>query len=410
MPENLNQPREYDAVLGGQAPPPVDGLVLGGIEGVKHRLLSNNLEVKIAALTDVLDYGDAGLKLVIQSLQNESVQLKAVAYKLLHKINKVSVEQVIAAFNPYHYKFFECLTTLTGHTSSVYGIAFSPDGKTIASGSHDKTIKLWNLQTSQLICTLGEGLSCPYALAFSPYGNTLYGNNWNEIKIWYLQNKQDIRTLKGHSDAVLSLAVTPDGTLISGSQDKNIYVWEQLRSGKYYKLGGHPCHVWGMNSVNVALSIDGRTLISGSSVDRAIKIWNWKQRQQITTLGNETLGLNNYVPGLSCVAMSPDGTIAIAGGENQVDVWDIEKREKIYTLTLEADNKIRSISVSKDGEAFFGGLNNGIIKIWNLLTGEENHDLEGHSASVTCIAVSPDGKTVVSGSIDTTIKILGIPE
>ncbi|WP_442940378.1 WD40 repeat domain-containing protein [Nostoc sp.] len=116
-------------------------------------------------------------------------------------------------------------------------MAFSPDGKTIASGSHDKTIKLWNLQTNQLIYTLSEGLSCPYALAFSP-----------------------------------------------------------------------------------------------------------------------------------------DGTIAIAGEENQVDVWDIEKREKIYTLTLEADNKIRLISVSKDGEVFFGSLNNDIIKIWNLLTGEKNHD------------------------------------
>ncbi|OYD86570.1 Sulphatase-modifying factor protein, partial [Nostoc sp. 'Peltigera membranacea cyanobiont' 213] len=85
MPENPNQPREYDAVLGGQAPPPVSGVVLGGIEGVKRRLLSNNLETKMAALTEAINYGDAGLELVIQSLQNESVQLKAVAYKLLHK-------------------------------------------------------------------------------------------------------------------------------------------------------------------------------------------------------------------------------------------------------------------------------------------------------------------------------------
>ncbi|MDZ8094123.1 MAG: WD40 repeat domain-containing protein [Nostoc sp. DedQUE05] len=410
MPNNPNQPQEYDAVLGGQAPPPVSGVVLGGIEGVKRRLLSNNLEAKMAALTEAINYGDAGLELVIQSLQNESVQLKAVAYKLLHKRKEAGVEQVIAAFNPYHYKFFECLTTLTGHTSDVYGIAFSPNGQTIASGSHDKTIKLWNIQTSQLISTLGEGLSSLYALAFSPDGKTLYSNNWNEIKIWNLQNQQEIRTLKGHFDAVLSLAVAPDGTLISGSQDKLIYVWEQPRSGKYDVLGEHPCYVWGMNTVKVSLSIDGKILISGSAIDRAIKVWNWKQRQQITTLGNETLGLNNYVPGLSCVAISPDGTIAIAGGENQVDVWDIEKREKIYTLTLEADNKIHSISVSKDGEAFFGGLNNGIIKIWNLLTGEEIQDLEGHSANVMSIAVSPDGKTVVSGSIDRTIKIWGIPE
>ncbi|YAG13408.1 Serine/threonine protein kinase [Nostoc sp. DSM 114161] len=410
IPDNPNQPREYDAVLGGQSPPPVDGLVIGGIEGIKRRLLSDNIEAKMAAIADAINYGDAGLELVIQSLQNESLQLQILAYKLLHQRKKLSVEQIITALNSHHYKFFECLTTLSEHTSDVYGIAFSSDGETIASGSHDKTIKLWNIQTSQLICTLSENLSAPYGLAFSPDGNTLYANNWNEIKIFNLENQEEILTLKGHSDAALSLVVAPDGTLISGSQDKNIHVWEQPRSGKYYKLGGHPCHVWGMNIVKLALSIDGKTLISGSSIDRAIKIWDWQQRQQIATLGTETLALNNYVPGLSCVAISPDGTVAIAGGENQVDVWDIEKREKVYTLTLEADNDIQSICVSKDGKAFFGGLKNGIIRIWNLLTGEIIHDLEGHLGIVWCMALSPDGKTLVSGSVDKTIKIWSIPE
>ncbi|OYD86582.1 hypothetical protein CDG77_34335, partial [Nostoc sp. 'Peltigera membranacea cyanobiont' 213] len=346
---------------------------------------------------------------VIQSLQNESVQLKAVAYKLLHKRKEAGLEQVIAALNPYHYKFFECLTTLSGHTSDVLGIAFSPNGKTIATGSCNNDVKLWNIQTSQLICTFDENLLTPYSLAFSPDGGTLYGSNWNEIKIWDLQNKQEILTLKGDFNAVHSLVVTPDGTLISSSQDNNICVWEHPLSGKYYNLEQHYCHVLEFNIVNLALSIDGRVLSIGSAVDRAIKIWNWKQRQQIATLANETLDSNYELPVLSCVAISPDGKIVIGGGENQVDVWDIGKKEKIYTITLEADNSIRSISVSKDGKTFFGALNR-TIRIWNLLTGEAIHDLEGHSASVTCIAVSPDGKTIVSGSHYGTIKIWGIPE
>ena len=405
MPNNPNQPREYDAVIGGQTPPPVSGVVLGGIEGVKRRLLSNNLEAKMAALTEAINYGDAGLELVIQSLQNESVQLKAVAYKLLHKRKEAGIEQVIAALNPYHYQFFECLTTLSGHTLEVLGIAFSPNGKTIATGSCNNEVKLWNIQTSQLICTFDENLLAPYSLAFSPDGGSLYGSNRNEIKIWDLQNQQEIRTLKGDFNAVQSLVVTPDGTLISSSQDNSICVWEHPLSGKYYNLEQHYCHVLEFNIVNLALSIDGRVLSIGSDVDRAIKIWNWKQRQQIATLANETYEL----PVLSCVAISPDGKIVIGSGQNQVDVWDIGKKEKIYTITLEADNSIRSISVSKDGKTFFGGLDR-TIRIWNLLTGEAIHDLEGHSYGVTCIAVSPDGKTIVSGSIDRTIKIWGIPE
>ncbi|OCQ95341.1 hypothetical protein BCD64_25670 [Nostoc sp. MBR 210] len=408
MPENLQQPRGYDVVLGGQTPPPVNGLVLGGIEGVKYRLLSNNLEAKIAAIAPAIDYGDVGVELVIQSLQHEPVELKAAAYKLLHQRKKVSAEQIIAAFNLYHYQFFECLTTFSGHTSDVCGIAFSPDGKTIATSSHDKTIKLWHIQTSQLICTLSEGLSAPYGLAFSPDGKTLYANDWQEIKIWNLENQQQIRTLKGHTDATLSLVVAPDGTLISGSQDKNIHVWQQPHLGKYYKLGSHPCHVWGMNIVKVALSADGQILISGSTNDRTIKVWDWKRKKQLTTLGYETFGLNISMPGISCIAISPDGKIAIGGGETQLDVWDIETSKKIYTLNLEADNDIHSLCVSQDGKTLFGGLKNGVIRIWNLLTGETIHNLAGHLGIVWSMAVSPDGKTLVSGSLDKTIKIWGI--
>ena len=83
MPENPQEPREYDAVLGGENPPPVDGVVLGGIEGVKYRLASKVVEVRIAALRDALNYGDAGLDLVIEGLDDESTLLKDAAVDLL---------------------------------------------------------------------------------------------------------------------------------------------------------------------------------------------------------------------------------------------------------------------------------------------------------------------------------------
>ena len=83
MPENPQEPQEYDAVLGGKNPPPVDGAVLGGIEGVKHRLASEVVEVRVTALQDALNYGDAGLDLVIEGLEDESTLVKDVAVDLL---------------------------------------------------------------------------------------------------------------------------------------------------------------------------------------------------------------------------------------------------------------------------------------------------------------------------------------
>jgi serine/threonine protein kinase len=118
-------------------------------------------------------------------------------------------------------------TTLTGHSGGVYSVAISPDGQTLASGSADKTIKIWNLSTGQEIRTL-TGHSDPVrSVAFSPDGQTLASGSFDKtIKIWNLSTGQEIRTLTGHSNWVNSVAFSRDGqTLASGSYDKTIKIW-----------------------------------------------------------------------------------------------------------------------------------------------------------------------------------------
>ncbi|MBD2180718.1 formylglycine-generating enzyme family protein [Planktothrix sp. FACHB-1355] len=100
MTENTDRPREYDAVLGGQNPPPIDAAVLGGLQGVKRRLANPEVEVRVAALSDALKYGEAGLDLIIQALQNESNQVKSTAYSLLINIRGRKFRQQIANFLP----------------------------------------------------------------------------------------------------------------------------------------------------------------------------------------------------------------------------------------------------------------------------------------------------------------------
>jgi COMPASS component SWD3 len=112
MVENLNQPREYDAVLGGQAKTPANAAVLGGIEGIKRRLASAVEEHRIAALKDAPKYGEAGLDLVIQALQNESRQVESAAYRLLRERAEPRVKQILQEYNPW--RLFERLYTFAG--------------------------------------------------------------------------------------------------------------------------------------------------------------------------------------------------------------------------------------------------------------------------------------------------------
>ena len=144
MPQNPNQPRKHDAVLGGDSQPPSNAVILGGLEGVKRRFASGTEAQRILALNDALNYGESGLDLVILALQDEARGVRRVAYSLLLTNTETKVKIALEKFSPY--QFFECLHTFDGHSSSVSSVAIAPDGKTIVSGSYDKTIKVWGMR------------------------------------------------------------------------------------------------------------------------------------------------------------------------------------------------------------------------------------------------------------------------
>ena len=180
-------------------------------------------------------------------------------------------------------------TTLTGHSNSVSSVAISPDGQTLASGSSDNTIKIWNLSTGQEIRTLMGHSYGVWSVAISPDGQTLAsGSGDNTIKIWNLSTGQEIRTLTGHSYGVSFVAISPDGrTLASCSGDRadnTIKIWNLSTGQEIRTLTGHS---YGVTSV--AISPDGQTLASGSggSADNTIKIWNLSTGQEIRTLSGD---------------------------------------------------------------------------------------------------------------------------
>ena len=213
---------------------------------------------------------------------------------------------------------FTLAQTLTGHSGSVYSVAISPDRRTLASGSGDKTIKIWNLATGELIRTLSGHSDWVSSVAINPDGRTLAsGSGDNTIKIWNLATGEQIRTLSGHSDRVRSVAINPDGrTLASGSWDKtkNIKIWNLVTGKLIRTLSGHS------ESVNsVAISPDGRTLASVSD-DTTIKIWNLATGELIRTLSGHSQVVKSVV-------FSPDGKTLVSGsGDNTIKIWRVSGR------------------------------------------------------------------------------------
>jgi hypothetical protein len=145
---------------------------------------------------------------------------------------------------------------LEGHYSVVNSVNFSPDGKTLVSGSDDNTIKLWNVETGQEIRTLKGHDNSVYSVNFSPDGKTLVSGSWdNTIKLWNVETGQEIRTLKGHDSPVRSVNFSPDGkTLVSGSWDNTIKLWNLGTDWGLSALMGRSCawvRAYLQNNINV---------------------------------------------------------------------------------------------------------------------------------------------------------------
>ncbi|PSB04666.1 AAA-like domain-containing protein [Merismopedia glauca] len=198
--------------------------------------------------------------------------------------------------------------TFTGHKGRVYTVSFSPDGQTIASGSYDKTIKLWNID-GQLIHSLNGHLDAVYSVNFSSDGKVIAsGSADSTIKLWQPDGKF-LRSLVGHLDRVNSVVFSPDGKILaSASNDNTIKLWN-VDGTSLLTLNGHQSQV---NSV--AFNPDGKTLASASD-DNTIKLWNVD--------GTSLLTLNGHQSQVNSVAFSPDGkTLASASWDQTVMLWN----------------------------------------------------------------------------------------
>jgi len=288
------------------------------------------------------------------------------------------------------------LTQYRGHTQAVTAVAWSPDGKHIASGSYDCTVQVWDALTGRNAFIYRGHTLYVYAVAWSPDGRRIASASYDRTaQVWDAASGGHVLTYPGHAAPVTAVAWSPDGRRIaSGGADDTVQVWDATTGEHVFTYPESPGAV-----TAVAWSPDGRCIASGSW-GQTVQVWDATTGGHVFTYLGHATPPGHAAP-VTAMAWSPDSRRIASGSWDQtVQVWDATTGEHVFTY-LGHDDEVTAVAWSPDGRRIASGSRDQTVQVWDALTGEHVLTYRGHTEEVAAVAWSPDGRRIASASWDT---------
>jgi WD40 repeat protein len=311
---------------------------------------------------------------------------------------------------------------LTGHTGPVFNAAFSPDGRTLATGSADGTIRLWNVTDSAHPTAIGQPIAAHNGFyAFSPDGRILAaGGGPGTIRLWNLTDPAHATAIgqpfSGRASPIRSAAFSPDGHILAaGSADGTIRLWNVTDPAHAIPIGPP---LTGLNATSgvwsVAFSPDGHMLAAGTN-DDTIRLWNVSDPAHVIPIGQPLTGPTGPV---YSVAFSPGGNTLAAGsgGDDTIRLWNVSDPAHVIPIgqpLTGPTNTVSSVAFSPGGNTLAAASQDGTIRLWNVTDPADatpiGQPFTGHNGPVYSVAFSPGGNTLAAGSGDGTTRLWSLP-
>ncbi len=280
-----------------------------------------------------------------------------------------------------------------GHSGTVNAIAFSRDGQRAASGSDDRTIRIWQIPNGRLLASLEAGNSGEvYAVAFSSDGKHLLSAGRDRIvRLWDLEKRTPMRVFKGHTDSVRCVAFSPNGKwAVSGGDDRTLRIWDLASGAEKFTLDGHAGPITG-----VAWSSDGQRILSGSR-DGSARWWDWKAQKQLALL-------EGHAGAVLSIAVADDGKTALTGGNDRsVRLWNLAPAKELHAFTGHA-NAVVQVQFHANQREFLSSSSQhqGVENTWRRWDLADRSEIGSRTAGPDyrfgCTAFSPDGRHVLVG-------------
>ncbi len=303
----------------------------------------------------------------------------------------------------------EPILTLTGHTSEVYSVTFSPNGKLLASGSNTQ-VKVWDATTGKEVFTYPIRGTNVFGLAFRPDGKQLAVGISRVVKLLDTADGTELASLNAGPNFLFRLAFSPDGKQLAASAGSTrnlgeVWVWDAVMRQPVFCLTGPAEAV-----LTVAYSADGRLLASAGggttgSKPGSVVLWEKDTGRKLLTLA----GHPDTVYGL---AFSPAGRRLVSGGgagrgrnkPGTLKLWEVATGQEVSQLTGHA-GPIFGVAFSPDGRRLATASGDRTLRLWDALTGQETLSIPAHSGTIYSLAYSPDGRRLASAGQDRLIKV-----